>query len=57
MREELRMLVLVRDTRVEVLRDRAQVKGREREACCTGSPDPEEDTLVHLGAPQSLHPP
>jgi len=51
------MLVLVRDTRVEVLRDRAQVKGREREACCTGSPDPEEDTLVHLGAPQSLHPP
>lgn len=53
------MLVLVRDTRVEVLRDRVQVKGREREACCTGSPDPEEDTrrLIHPGAPQSLHPP
>jgi hypothetical protein len=53
------MLVLVRDTRVEVLRDQVQVKGREWEACCTGSPDPEEDSccLVHSGAPQSRHPP
>lgn len=50
---------MCRDTRVQVLRDRVQVKEREREACCTGSPDPEEDTrwLVHSGAPCSLHSP